>query len=84
MSQIPWLVEFVTWLWKPAFLNSSAMNVLGRLAAVTGCGQRVAGSEIDGRKPPSNQPQETSAVLSSSPMLVPLIATASRVEQSSQ
>ena len=37
-----------------------------------------------GRKPPSNQPQERPAWFSSSPMLVPAMATASRVEQSSQ
>src|SRR5271165_232053 len=39
---------------------------------------------VVGRKPPWNQPQDSPAALSSSPMLVPDIATASRVEQSSQ
>ena len=37
-----------------------------------------------GRKPPWNQPQDTPAAFSSSPMFWPFIATASRVEQSSQ
>src|SRR5215471_442147 len=37
-----------------------------------------------GVKPPWNQPQESPAALSSSPMFWPVSATASRVEQSSQ
>src|SRR5690242_412197 len=39
---------------------------------------------VVGRNPPWNQPHDRPAALSSSPILVPDIATASRVEQSSQ
>src|ERR1700681_522964 len=39
---------------------------------------------VVGRCPPWNQPQESPAALSSSPMFMPVNATASRVEQSSQ
>ena len=44
----------------------------------------AAAKVVVGPKPPSNQPQERPRWFSTSPMLVPLIATASRVEQSSQ
>jgi hypothetical protein len=37
-----------------------------------------------GLKPPWNQPHERPAAFSSSPMFEPFMATASRVEQSSQ
>ena len=81
--QMPWLVECGTELWNPAFLNSSGMKVaVGWPAwpvAASGVGELVVG-----RKPPSNQPQDRPAALSWSPMFVPLMATASRVEQSSQ
>ena len=41
-------------------------------------------NEVDGRKPPWNQPQLIPAAFSSSPMFWPVMPTASRVEQSSQ
>src|SRR5262249_47190279 len=39
---------------------------------------------VVGAKPPWNQPHETPAAFSSSPMFLPVNVTASRVEQSSQ
>src|ERR1700751_6400850 len=82
-AQMPWLVECGTELWNPALLYSS------RTTGAVGCrGGDVAANAsvkvVEGRKPPSNHPHDTCAALSSSPMLVPLMATASRVEQSSQ
>ena len=44
----------------------------------------AAAKVVVGRKPPWNQPHERPAAFSSSPMFVPVSATASRVEQSSQ
>jgi hypothetical protein len=46
--------------------------------------EAAAAKLVVGAKPPWNQPQETPAAFNLSPMLVPLSATASRVEQSSQ
>src|SRR5262245_36912825 len=59
-------------------LNSSTVKV-----DVVWPGAAVAKS-VDGLKPPWNQPHERPAVFSSSPMFWPDMATASRVEQSSQ
>src|SRR5581483_5671762 len=80
---MPWLAECGTAELNPAALNSSGTKVDVGWPA---CPVAVAASlnVVVGRKPPSNQPHERWAALSSSPMLVPFMATASRVEQSSQ
>jgi hypothetical protein len=44
----------------------------------------ASANAVLGLKPPWNQPHERPAAFSSSPMFVPVSATASRVEQSSQ
>ena len=44
----------------------------------------AAANVVVGAWPPWNQPQESPAAFSSSPMFLPFSATASRVEQSSQ
>src|SRR6516164_4785175 len=79
--QIPWLVA-------GGLLNPCALNWLGMKTDV-GCPEAPTAASasvklVVGRKPPWNQPQDRPALLSSSPMFLPDIATASRVEQSSQ
>ena len=63
--------------------NSSGMNCEVACPAWPVAADAVA-NVVVGSKPPSNQPQDSPALFSTSPMFSPLSAAASRVEQSSQ
>src|SRR4029077_14535736 len=75
--------ECGTWLAKPGVLNSSGMNVLVGWPECPVAASAAWKFSV-GRNPPWNQPQDRPAAFISSPMFVPDMATASRVEQSSQ
>src|SRR5579862_417836 len=63
--------------------NSSGVNVLVGWPAWP-VAVSAAENVVLGAKPPWNQPHDRPAAFNSSPMFLPLSATASRVEQSSQ